>query len=225
VQLTTRFDVAGWACKFRTGPAGLLTVCLACLLLFASAGCGSSNKLPAWASPSATAKSIDIRTVTDKKYGFRLAYPVGWVGTRYQNPKPGGPEGTLQYVVAYADPKGAQAGGSYIDSEQVAVYQLERPMRPDDLTLSSASRLIWKVILKDMDSVSPRSNVTKGDVAGVTAWQVSYEFAVAGDVVIARSALVVKGRCAYWLTMQSGTYSYRTVSPTLATCFKRFRLK
>jgi hypothetical protein len=202
-----------------------LIVTLAGLLLLVTVGCSSEGKLPAWASPSATAKSLGIRKVTDKKHGFRLAYPEGWVGTRYQNAKSGGPEGTLQYLVAYADPKGAQAGGAYIDSEQVAIYQLDRPMQPDDLTLSSASRLIYDVILKNMDSVSPRSNVEKGDVAGVTAWQVSYEFAVGGDVVYARSALVVKGERAYWLTMQAGTYSYRTVSLTLATCFKHFRFE
>jgi hypothetical protein len=209
--------------SLRNGLLGLLTLAVACVLV--TTGCGSSGKLPAWASPSATATSLDIRKVTDEKYGFRMAYPEGWVGTRYEIPKPGGPEGTLQYVVAYADPKGAQAGGSYIDSEQVAIYQLARAMKPDDLTLSSASRLIYHVILKNMESVSPRSNVTKGNVGGVPAWQVSYEFAVAGDVVYARSVLVVKGERAYWLTMQAGTYSYRTVSPTLAACFKYFRFE
>ena len=68
---------------------------------------------------------------TTTKYGFRVAYPFGWVGTRYQNPQPDGREGTLLHLVAFADPKGAQGDGSYLDSVQVAVYQLEGPLKPE----------------------------------------------------------------------------------------------
>jgi hypothetical protein len=203
---------------------GGLTVVAALLLSVLGSGCGASGRLPAQASPSATAKSIEIRKVTDHKYGFQMAYPAGWVGTRYANPSPGGPEGTLQYLVAYADPKGARAGGSYIDSEQIAVYALGRPIKPNGLTLESASRLIYKVILKPMANMSPRTNVEPVKVAGYPAWQVGYEYEVGGQVVSARSALMVKGDRAYWLTAQAGTYSYQTVAPTLDTCVRYFRL-
>jgi hypothetical protein len=202
----------------------MLVLLAAALAVAAAAGCGSSNKLPAQASASATATTLKMRTVHDTKYDFRMAYPFGWVGTRYENPTAGGPEGTLQYVVAYADPKGAQAGGSYLDSEQVAVYQLARSIAPDSLDLRSASRLIYQVILKGMESLSPRTNVELVKVAGVPAWQVGYEYEVGGEVVAARSALIVKGKRAYWLTAQAGTYTWRTVAPTLETCARQFKL-
>jgi hypothetical protein len=197
---------------------------LAAALLVILAGCGSSGKLPAQASPSATATSVKIRTITDTKYDFRMAYPFGWVGTRYRAPSPGGPEGTLQYVVAYADPKGAQAGGSYLDSEQIAVYQLARSMSPGDLDIETANRLIYDVILKNMSSLSPRTNLKAVKVAGVPGWQVGYEYQVGGEVVSARSALMVKGDRAYWLTAQAGTYTWRTVAPTLDACVRYFKL-
>jgi hypothetical protein len=201
-----------------------LVLVVAVLSLLGLAGCGSSGRLPAQAAASPTASTLRILTVKDSKYDFRMAYPAGWVGTRYQNPTPGGSEGALQYVVAYADPKGAQAGGSYLDSEQVAVYQLARSMSPDELDIKTANRLIYDVILKDIASLSPRTNLKPVMVAGVPAWQVGYEYEVGGEVVSARSALMVRGERAYWLTGQAGTYTWRTVAPTLDACVRYFKL-
>lgn len=218
------------ASEFGAGTRGrpsvkvVLVAVIAMILMYVGSGCGSSGHLPAQASPSATAATLKIRKVHDVDYGFRMAYPAGWVGTRYANPSPSAQDGTLLYVVAYADPEGAQADGSYLDSMQVAVYALDRPMAPDDLTLESASTLIYRVILKDMTSMSPRSNVELVKVGGVPAWQVGYEYEVGGEVVSARSALVVKGKRAYWLTAQAGTYTWRTVAPTLDTCVRFFRI-
>jgi hypothetical protein len=197
--------------------AGLIAVCLL-------SGCGGAGKLPASANPSPTASSVSIKIVRDTKYRFRMAYPSGWVSTRWEHEGAVGPDGSLQYVVAYADPKGAHAGGTYLDSEQVAVYRLDTPMTPDELTLESASRLIYRVILKDIPTLSPRSNVKPIKVHGVPAWVVTYEYAVRGGQVTATSTLIVKGHNAYWLTEQAEMYSQRTVAPTLAACVSYFRL-
>ena len=201
-----------------------LAVAIGCLVLLASTGCGSSGKLPAWAPPSPTATSVKIRIIDDAKYHFRMAYPFGWVSTRWEDKGAAGPEGSLRYVVAYADPKGSHAGETYLDSEQVAIYRLDTPTSPGDTTLLSANKLIYGVLLKDMTSLSPRSNVTPIKVHGLPAWQVTYEYAVEGQSVTARSTLITRGRSAYWLTEQAGMYSQRTVAPTLATCLNYFRL-
>jgi hypothetical protein len=211
----------GW-CPFAARVVAVLLV--VAFAATTAAACGSSGQLPAYASPSATAASIKVHEIEDKTYGFRMAYPVGWVGTRYQNPDPGGAEGTLQYVAAFADPKGAQGNGSYLDSVQVAVYQLERPLTPDALTPATARRLIYKVILRDMESMSPRSDVKPVKVHGVPAWHVGYQFSAGGEVVNANSTLIVKGEYAYWATAQGGAYTWRTVSPTLATCDQHFEV-
>jgi hypothetical protein len=203
---------------------GLSAVLAICIVATVATACGSSGKLPAYASPSATAKTLKIRKIEDGKYRFRMAYPFGWVGTRYENPKPGGPEGTLQAVAAFADPKGAQASGSYVDSVQVAVYQLDRPLSPGDLTLESASSLMYRVILRDIASVSPRTNVEPIKVHGVPAWRAGYQYKVGGEIVDANSTLIVKGKWAYWMTTQSGAYTWRTVSPILATCEQYFEV-
>jgi hypothetical protein len=197
--------------------AGFIALCLL-------SGCGGSGKLPAWAAPSPTASSVNIRIVRDTKYRFRMAYPSDWVSTRWEHKGAAGPHGSLQYVVAYADPKGAQAGETYLDSEQVAVYRLDPAMTPDELTLASASRLIYRVILKDIPTLSPRTNVKPIKVHGVPAWLVTYEYAVQGKQVTATSTLIAKGHNAYWLTEQAGVYSQRTVAPTLAACLNYFRL-
>jgi hypothetical protein len=186
------------------------------------AACGSSDKLPAYAQPSATATSITLLKVEDKVYGFRMAYPKGWVGTRHANPSPTGRTGDLEYVAAFADPEGAQADGAYLDSVQVAVYTLARPMSPKSLERGAAVKLMFDTILKDVDSVSPRTNVVRVTVDGVPGWRLGYQYKVGGEIVDANSTLVAKGKRAYWMTAQGGAYTWRTVSPTLATCERYF---
>ena len=208
----------------RRGPAALTLVAVLAAAVSVAA-CGSAGQLPSLASPTATATSLKIRKISDDTWGFRMAYPDGWVGTHYANPSAEGPEGTLLYVMAFADPKGAEANGSYLDSEQLAVYQLAQPMSPDDLTLESASRLIYKVILKDVTSLSPRTNVEPYKLNGMDAWRVGYEYRVGDEVVAAKSALIVRGRRAYWYTAQAETYAWRTVSLTLETCVRYFHLQ
>jgi len=208
----------------RRGPLLATAAVLAAFLTtVVAAGCGSSGQLPAIAAPSATAKTVKVRVVSNPDWQFRMAYPNGWVGTRYQNPQPDGGNGTLQFLLAYADPHGAQSSGTYLDSVQTAVYQLDKPMRPADLTAQAASQLATGVILKGMKSYSARA-FKKVDVAGVPGWALGYQFKVGSQVVDANSILIVKGRRAYWMTAQSGAYSWQKIASTLATCQRYFKL-
>jgi hypothetical protein len=205
----------------------LAAVPLALALLVAAlvpAACGSSGELPAYAKPSATATSITMLKIEDKTYGFRMAYPKGWVATRYTNPSPSGQTGDLEYVAAFADPDGAQADGSYLDSVQTAVYTLADPASPKSFTRKDATKLMFGTILKDMDSMSPRTNVVPVTVDGVPGWRLGYQYKVGSEVVDANSILVVKDKRAYWMTTQGGAYSWRTVAPTLALCQRYFRV-
>jgi len=201
----------------------MLTALVVAAVAATLSGCGSSGVLPALASPSPTATSLKIAKVVDHKWGFEMAYPYGWVGTHYEKPTPGGVAGTLQYVVAYADPNGSMGNDAYLDSVQVAVYRLAGARRPEDLTPQLASRLALGVMLKDMPSLSPRG-VKKIDVFGVPGCMVSYQYDAGGVSVDANSILILRGRRAYWATGQSGAYTWRTVSPTLATCQNAFKL-
>jgi hypothetical protein len=204
--------------------AGALTLLALCVLAAAMAGCGSSGDLPAIAAASPTATSLKVKVLTIDKYGFKMAYPVGWVGTHYERATPGGPEGTLQYLIAFADPKGAQAEGAYLDSEQVAVYQLAKPMKPRDLTKEVANRLVYHVFLKDIPDVSPRSNWRAINVYGLPGWQVIYEYSAHGKEVTAQANLITRGNRAYVLTQQSEIYAQRKVAYTLQTVLGYFRL-
>jgi len=188
------------------------------------AACGSSDKLPAYAQPSATTGSITVLKVEDKVYGFRMAYPKGWVGTRYANPSPSGQTGVLEFAAAFADPKGAQADGSFLDSVQVAIYTLAHPSSPKSLGRQGAVKLMFGTILKDMDSMSPRTDVVPVTVDGVSGWRLGYQYKIGGEIVDANSILVVKGKRAYWMTTQGGAYTWRTVAPTLGACERYFRV-
>jgi hypothetical protein len=59
----------------------------------------------------------------------------------------------------------------------------------------------------------------------VPAWRLGYQYSVGGEVVNANSMLIVKGKRAYWTTTQSGAYTWRTVSPILATCERYFAVQ
>ena len=135
----------------------ITAICMVAVAAMLVAGCGSSNKLPAYASASPTATTLKIAKVVNDTYGFEMAYPYGWVGTHFENPETGGAAGaTLKYFIAFADPDGSKGNGSYLDSVQVAVYELDRAVQPKELTPAIASRLAVDVILKDMESLSPR---------------------------------------------------------------------
>jgi len=188
-----------------------------------AAGCGSAGQLPAIAAPQTAVKTIQVRVITDKTWRFRMAYPDGWVGTRYENPDQTAPAGALLYLVAFADPHGVVGNGNYLDSVQLAIYRLEKPMRPGDLTPRLGTQIAVKMILKGMTSFSPRE-LKKVDIHGVPGWTVGYQYAAGSQTVDANSVLIVRGEYAYWLTTQSGAYSWQRIASILATCQGDFKL-
>jgi len=202
----------------------IAVLCVTLVTIVAVAtGCGSSGQLPAIAAPSTGPTTIQVRVVTDRTWRFRMAYPDGWVGTRYENPEQHAPAGSLLFLAAFADPHGAKGNGSYLDSVQLAIYQLETPLQPSDLTPQLASQIAVKMILRGMTSFSARE-LRKVKVGGVPGWTVGYQFKAGSQTVDANSILIVRGDRAYWLTTQSGAYSWQRIATTLATCQGGFRL-
>lgn len=207
---------------WRACVAVAAVLAVACAASIAT-GCASSGTLPAIAAASPTASTIKIRVLPVKEWGFKMAYPDGWVGMHYTNPKPGEADDTLQFLIAYADPHGVQGNGSYLDSVQVAVYRLSTSRQPSDLTQQMAVQIAQRVMLKDMSSFSLRA-LKKVDVGGVPGWSVGYQYSVGGQIVDANSMLILKGHRAYWMTSQSGAYDWQKVATTLDTCQRYFEL-
>ena len=210
--------------RVTSAAAALFALLALCAAAAVMTGCGSSGELPAMAAATPTATTLKVKVITVDKYGFKMAYPQGWVGTHYERSAPGGPEGTLEYLIAFADPEGAQAGGSLLDSEQVAVYRLAKPMKPQDLTVEEADRLVYHVFLKDLPDLSRRANWKAIKVHGLPAWQVVYEYSAHGKEITAQATLTTRGHRAYLLTQQAEVYSQRTVAYTLETVLEYFEL-
>lgn len=195
--------------------------------MFVLMGCsGTRHEIPAaMTSAQPTANTVRVALVTNKKYGFRLGYPDGWVSSRWEKSLRDRTSIPARLVLAYADPKGAQAdNGAYLDAEQVTVFELSRALDPKDLTQETAGRIV-SAALADLPGLDVRSKELKRvDVHGATGWQVNYEYEVGAEVVGASSVLVVKGVYAYWVTLQASTYTWHEVSPTLSTCLRYFKL-
>jgi hypothetical protein len=213
----------------RRNRTSLLTSILVGTILLVAcviSACGNDGLLPAAdRSPQPTSGTVRMKIVTNRDYGFRVAYPAGWVSSSWKRPTSSSPTTPLLYMTAFADPNGAQSKGTYVDAEQVAVYALSKPLTPSQLTRAIANRIIGGVMLADLPKATSYDTELKPtDVHGVPGWHISYEYEVNGQTVTAVSVLLARGARAYWVTQQASTYTWRTVSPTLLTCLAQFRL-
>jgi hypothetical protein len=206
--------------------AHIILACAASLasLLLLACGCGTQGELPAATRSVAAVGRLDVQVVTDKQHGFRIAYPKGWVHSVWDGPSSGEGKGPLEYLLAYADPEGAQSGGAYVDAEQVAIYRLDKPVAPHELRKATAERIIGGMLLRDLPDLATRSKLKQVDVHGTPGWHVAYEYTVNGETVMASSILFAKGRRAYWVSLQASPYDWRTVNPILGSCLEYFRL-
>ncbi|MEI6451750.1 MAG: hypothetical protein WCP98_17645 [Actinomycetes bacterium] len=201
------------------------------LLALLATGClsiacgGESGKLPAtFSSPSATADRFKLQFVKNTEYAFRMAYPSGWLHSTWQREAGSKSVTSLQFMLSYADPKGAQVGGSYVDAEQVAVHRLSRAVSPGEVSQETATDIIHRVMLQDLPGLSVRSAPLKVDVHGDAGWHVEYAYRIGDTTIWAQSILVLKGKYAYWATGQASSYNMRTQYATLATALAYFRV-
>jgi hypothetical protein len=191
-----------------------------------SVACGGDHgRLPAaWNSPPPTALKVELGHVTNTEYAFRMAYPVSWLRSTWQK-EPGSPSAsTLQFLLSYADPGGAQVKGSYVDGEQVAVHLLSRSVLPGEVSREGALRIVRGVMLKDLPGFGFRREMDKVDVHGDTGWLVDYSYRIGTMTIWARSILVLKGKYAYWVTGQSSSTTWNSVYPPLETALSYFRV-
>ena len=204
---------------------------IAGLLALLATGClsiacgGQSGKLPAvMNSPSPTADRIKLQLVKNTEYAFRMAFPSGWLRSTWQREAGSKSVTSLRFMLSYADPKGAQVGGSYVDAEQVAVHRLSRAVSPSEVSKETATDIIYRVMLQDLPSLSVYGAPLKVDVHGDAGWRVEYAYQIGDTTIWAKSILVLKGKYAYWATGQANSYTMRTQYPTLATMLSYFRV-
>ena len=118
--------------------------------------CGGTDRLPAASRSASMAGGVlEFSVVSDREHGFEMAYPAGWVRSEWVAPE-GDDSSPLEYVLAYADPKGAQVDGVYVDAEQISIYRLSRSVAPQEIDRSLANKIV-SLMLEDFPALSIRN--------------------------------------------------------------------
>jgi hypothetical protein len=155
------------------------------------------NTAPSTTKPGASTTSSslpsDLANYADTQHQFRLVYPAVWKKTPYQKL---GEAGDDQYaVVGFADWKGPQVAGEYLDFIQVDVFE-DRPLDSSMLPILKAGmeqdQVEAKKEFKDFKILEPLHEVT---IAGLPALTQLCSFTLSGRTeVFADLALIANGR-------------------------------
>lgn len=181
---------------------------------------GLPSQVPAAAGDSSAAPAT-FGLATNKQYGFSVRYPRGWVGAA-TSAAPGDKSGAPLVSVSWADPKGKQVDGHYVDALQVSVYALTKPVKPADVARHAGD---FKVIVDGLTKGLPRFAVTDHfkpiTLNGTKGFQITYTYALHNTPTGAMSYLLPKGDYAYWVTGQASadTWSaaWSKLTPTMAS--------
>ena len=203
------------------------------VLVSVPAGCsssGSSTGLPSQAPLSSSSTKPDsFGFATNKRYGFSLRYPLGWLSAAFR-PLPGGKSGGPLMVTSWADPKGKQVDGHYIDALQVTVFELNKPVTEADVAEHAAD---FKVICGEMmvEQLGKNPHIAISDpfrpvtVNGTMGFQITYSYLVDGTPTGAMSYLLPKGRYVYWVTGQASANTWSMAWSMLAPAMASFAIK
>ena len=197
---------------------------LALLLIIASLpGCGSGGALPATGGVASAPARLKVRMYKDRQLRFTVAFPQGWVVSKWHAPAGVPKTGDLVSTVAFANPKGTTINGRYVDAEHVSVSQLDRAVKPG-AKYPDTSRRIMSNLLHKLTDAQPTGPPTEFTSNGDPGWRISYSYTLDGQQIFASSGLILKHQYAYWLTGQSAAGAWRTTWPVLRVAMGAFKV-
>jgi hypothetical protein len=186
---------------------------------------GGSTGLPtqsptATGSPSA-APASSFGLATNKQYGFSVRYPLGWVSAA-RTAAPGNASGAPLLSVSWADTKGKVVDGGFVDTLQVAVYGMSKPVKAADLVRYSGDfKAIVDGLIKNLPKLTVTDRFRPITVNGTKGFQITYAYDIGGTPTGAMSYLLPKGSYAYWITGQSSadtwSASWSKLAPAMAS--------
>ncbi|HUK78889.1 MAG TPA: hypothetical protein VL117_15025 [Thermoleophilia bacterium] len=188
---------------------------------------GPQTQSPAGSPSAAPASSFGLATI--KQFGVTLRVPIGWVSASAAA-KPGDTGNGPLLVATWADPKGKQVDGHYLDAIQVMVFELNKPATAADVTRHFND---FKAIGRQMiaQELGKKQQVAVSDpfkpitLNGTSGLQVTYSYLVGTTPAGAMSYLLPKGRYAYWVTGQASAATWSTAWSRLAPAMASFTIK
>jgi hypothetical protein len=203
------------------GRLSVVVIVLLALLLaaFALPACGSSSG----GSGTTSVGSGDTKTYTDADYGYIFEYPTSWkiqkdtsVDVSAGAASTGG--------VGVLDPKGAKAGGSYVDLMLVSVYKLT--VTVDESVLPQLKSEIESILGSlesqgtDMKVEKPLAETT---AAGMNGYNVTYSFTKDGTPCTSTLYFLFDGNMEYQLTTQASNENWPTDQPIFDAMIASFK--
>ena len=181
-------------------------------------GCGGG--VPVIAPPSPPPARVSASTFESANYRFRVAYPSGWVRSMSTAAKAAKP-GELVFSVAFADPKGTVAGGSYVNAMQVSVYR-----RPAG---GGTPRALAQELLTAYAARLPKVALGPTSWKPITMKRVSgfglrYKYTVGSVEIWAQSIALLRDDYAYLITGQASAETWRTEWPRMSVTLGAFTL-
>jgi hypothetical protein len=211
----------------------ILTVSATVLAVVAGlGGCSSSGGatgLPsqspvATGSPSPAPPSA-FGLATNKQYGIAIRYPLGWVSAARTAPA-GDTSGAPRLSVSWADSKGKVVEGGFVDTLQVSVYAMTKPVKPADVVRYAASfKTIAAGLIKGLPSLKLTEPFKPITLNGTRGLQITYTYMIHGTPTGAMSYLLPNGGYAYWVTGQSSADTWSASWSKLAPAMASFTIK
>jgi len=190
-----------------------------------SSGAPGTGAAPGSGSYASAAPSSEFALYGSVKYRFAMRYPKGWPSTT-SGAKAGDTSGAPATSTTWADPKGKQVNGQYLDALQVSVYKLTQPATAADVKTHAADfkAIAWGLI-KSLPGFAVTDPLRPITLNGSKGFQVTYTYNLQGAPAGAMSYLIPKGRYAYWLTGQASKETWSSAWAKLTPAMASFTVK
>lgn len=184
------------------------------LCLAACGGGASGGAALGDASPSAARTPY-----TNARYGFTLTYPQALSVVTLT------PAAGAEYAIAFADKDGAQIGNEYANGLLVSVFAMARAVTPAEVR--GLEEQVSAAIEKEnatLSGVTILEGVRPVEVNGALGYVVDFSFTQAGEQLICRRYMLIKGAYEYDLVLQALAADWDSLQGTLEETAQTFTL-
>ena len=190
-----------------------------------SSGAATTNGAAEPGAASSAAPASAFAPYGSAKYRFAIRYPKGWQGATSTAPA-GDTSGAPATSTTWADPKGKQVAGKYLDALAISVYELTKPATAADVKKHAADfKAIAYGLIKDLPGFTITDPLRPITLNGSKGFQVTYTYTVQGAPAGAMSYLIPKGRFAYWLTGQASRDTWGSAWSMLTPAMASFTVR
>jgi hypothetical protein len=188
----------------------------------ACASSGSStlpDQVPPAAKSMSPAPASAFGLDANKHYGYSVRYPLGWLSASTKATA----SGDALVSTLWADPKGKVVSGHALDTLQVAVYAMTKPVKATDLVSHAGDfKGIVNSLIKDLPKLKVTDPFKPITVNGTKGFQVTYTYDAQNVEAGAMSYLLLpKGSYAYWITGQASadtwSASWSKLTPAMSS--------